>query len=83
MKKKQPYEKFSGVTTSTAIYYHGVDKPDQSSRLLTNKEIHAQLLKSGFLVDYFEKLLPEELQWWKDMCQAQLDKADVIECPEL
>ncbi len=35
MKKKQPYEKFSGVTTNTAIYYHGVDKPDQS-RLLTD-----------------------------------------------
>ncbi|KKK83760.1 hypothetical protein LCGC14_2790120, partial [marine sediment metagenome] len=35
MKKKQPYEKFSGVTTNTAIYYHGVYKPDQP-RLLTD-----------------------------------------------
>ena len=34
MKKKQPYEKFSGVTTNTTIYYHGVYKPDKS-RLLT------------------------------------------------
>ncbi len=32
MKKKQPYEKFSGVTTNTAIYYHGVYKPDPSRK---------------------------------------------------
>ena len=46
MKKKQPYEKFSGVTTNTAIYYHGVDKPDQP-RLLTDeqtRELSAKLI---------------------------------------
>ena len=42
--------------------------------LLTPKEIKDQLLKSGFLVDYAENLTPEELKWWQDMCQAQLDQ---------
>ena len=42
--------------------------------LLTDEEIKAQLLKSGFLVDYCENLTPEELVWWQDMCKAQQDK---------
>ena len=45
MKKKQPYEKFSGVTTNTTIYYHRVHKPDQPSRLLTKKEIKERWLE--------------------------------------
>ena len=38
--------------------------------ILSDKAIKEQLLKSGFLVDYAEHLTEEELQWWRDMCEA-------------
>ena len=37
---------------------------------MSDKKIKKQLLKSGFLVDYAEHLTEEELQWWRDMCEA-------------
>ncbi len=38
--------------------------------ILSDKKIKKQLLKSCLLVDYDETLTEEELQWWRDMCEA-------------
>ncbi len=42
-----------------------------SNWVLNDKKLKHVLLDSGFLVDYCENLLPEEKEWWLNMCKAQ------------